>query len=133
MSFTLTALSQPVASNEGLKHAVLQSLLNHAQAKSNDTIDDGHHRQGWWGKDFNRAIGSRSWLLARSKNTDETRKKLKRYTEQALLWLVDEKLVESIDVSIENHGDRVDVVVEATGQASATYSAFLTFNFMRQS
>lgn len=116
MSFALSALSAPIASKDGLNHAVLQSLLNFATAKKTDEIEQGHHRQGWWA---GQTVGARSWTMARSKNTQEVRAKLKRFTEQALQWLIDEGYAKSIKVEIENQGTWVNrlVIIELSSTA----------------
>jgi phage gp46-like protein len=111
MSFNLTALSSPINSADGLNHAVLQSLLNFATAKSNDTIDDGHHRQGWWASDKVKAIGSREWTLSRAKNTSETRIKLKRLSEHALQWLIKEGYATAVSVEIIDHQSWVERLI----------------------
>lgn len=118
MSFTLSALSASIASKDGLNHAVLQSLLNFATAKKTDELDAGHHRQGWWA---GQNVGARSWTLARSKNTPEVRTKLKRFTEQALQWLIDEGYAKSVKVEIDNQGAWVNRVVTIELSATALF------------
>jgi len=97
--FQLTALTEPLKSAVGLEHAVLQSLLNWAKAQKNDPVDEGQDKQGWWGSEYITAVGCRDWTLARSKQTTDTLNRAKRHTEQALQWLIDEKIAKSIEVT----------------------------------
>jgi phage gp46-like protein len=111
--FQLAALTEPIKSAEGLKHAVLQSLLNWAKAQKNDPLDEGQDKQGWWGGEFVQGVGCRDWTLARSKQTADTLNRAKRHTEQALQWLIDKKVVKSIEVTTyfeEGHLLRLMVV-----------------------
>jgi phage gp46-like protein len=57
-----------------------------------DTVAVIGRRRGWIGDALDaqgRRIGSRLWLLARSKQTEETRLRAIAYTEEALAWLTD--------------------------------------------
>ena len=112
--FKLSALSEPVTSNTGLEHAVLQSLLNWAKAQKNDPLDEGQGKQGWWASEFVQAVGCRYWTLARAKQTTDTLNRAKRYTTLALQWLLDEKIVSSIDINIFYEGERLIRVIDIT-------------------
>ena len=112
--FQLTALTQPINSQEGFKHAVLQSLLNFEKAQKNDPLDEGQDKQGWWAAELVQAVGSRDWTLARSKNTPDTASRAKRYTELALQWLIDNNTVKKIEVSISFKAERLTRVIEFT-------------------
>ncbi|WP_022940105.1 phage GP46 family protein [Psychromonas hadalis] len=112
--FQLSALTEPVSSENGLKHAVLQSLLNWEKAQNNDPLDEDQDKQGWWASEFVQAVGCRDWTLARAKQTPDTLNRAKRYTEQALQWLIDEKVATQIDVNVSFKGDRLNRVIEFT-------------------
>jgi phage gp46-like protein len=81
--------------------AVLISLFTDAQADSDDIIPDGSNDpRGWWGdlgEDV--GIGSKIWLLSRSKQTEEVRVKAETYLAAALQWLVDDQIAASISVA----------------------------------
>jgi len=98
-NFNLKALTEPLKSESGLKHAVLQSLLNFGKAQINDEIESGQDKQGWWGTEFKPDISCRDWTLARAKNTNDTLIKSKRFTEQSLQWLIDNNTAKTIDVT----------------------------------
>jgi phage gp46-like protein len=62
-------------------------------------------RRGWWADEFAAVegdrIGSRLWLLDRSKRTNETVLRAKQYVREALAWMLEDKVVASIDVDVD--------------------------------
>ena len=112
--FQLAALTEQVKSTVGLEHAVLQSLLNWAKAQKNDPIDVGQDKQGWWGGEFVDGVGCRDWTLARSKRTTDTLNRAKRHTEQALQWLIDKKITQSIEVTAYFEGEKLMRIMNVT-------------------
>ena len=100
--FTLRAISAPLATLEGLKHAVLQSVLNHGSATANDQARMGNkQRGGCWHDAYVPAVGSRDWTLEREKLTDQTLIRAKRFYEDALQWLVDNGHAASFEVEVK--------------------------------
>lgn len=62
---------------------------------------------GWWADSYNDdepPIGSKLWLLSREVLTDSTLKLAREYAEDALQWLVDDHVAESVSVSAERGG-----------------------------
>lgn len=112
--FKLSAISEPITSEVGLEHAVLQSLLNWSKAQANDPIDEDQNKQGWWGSEFVKAVGCRDWTLARSKRTGDTLSRAKRYTEKALQWLIDESIVKTITVTAAYEGEKLKRTIDIT-------------------
>lgn len=112
--FKLSALTDPLSNPNGLEHAVLQSLLNWGKAQKNDPLDADQDKQGWWAHEFVNAVGCRDWTLARAKQTPDTLNRAKRYTEQALQWLLDEKIAINIDVQTSFEGSRLIRVIDIT-------------------
>lgn len=99
--FNVTALTAPLTSIDGLTHAVLQSVLNHAPSTQNDRARmKSDERGGCWNEDYVRAIGSRDWTLVREKNTSQTLIRVQRFYEDALAWLVDDGHVRSVRVEV---------------------------------
>ncbi|PZO17624.1 MAG: hypothetical protein DCF26_09350 [Burkholderiales bacterium] len=92
---------------EPLVRAVLISLFTWRRANADDDLP-AETRQGWWGDTFpvepNDRIGSRLWLLARSKLTEDTARRAREYAEEALQWLVDDGVVARIEVEAERQG-----------------------------
>ena len=76
-----------VLHDNGLRTAIIISLFTHRLAEPDDEIPDGStNRRGYW----NGAIGSRLWLLNRSKQTLNTLLRAKEYEEEAVQWLIDD-------------------------------------------
>jgi len=106
---------------EGLSTAVLLSLFIDRRADSSDPLDDPNDLRGWWGDRLDAdtngdQIGSRLWLLDRSKTTQETINNCKIYAEEALQWMLDDGVCADINVTVERYGnagnDRLALKVE---------------------
>lgn len=86
-----------------LETATLISLFTDRIADAGDAIKDGTgDPRGWWGdlgEDV--PIGSRLWLLDRSKQTQEVLNNARDYALEALQWMLDDQVVASIDVQTE--------------------------------
>lgn len=87
----------------GIQTAVLISVFTDRRAASDDAISDGTgDPRGWWGDDDpSYPIGSRLWLLARAKQTNETLQRAKDYLIEALRWLLDDGAAARIDVKVQ--------------------------------
>ncbi|TCK43977.1 phage gp46-like protein [Paraburkholderia sp. BL8N3] len=88
---------------DDLPTSVLLSLFTDRIANGDDPIPDGTgDPRGWWGDiEEDRPIGSRLWLLDRSKQTQEVLNDARDYIIEALQWLVDDGVVASMDVQTE--------------------------------
>jgi len=90
----------------GLTNLVLASLFTDKRAFPDDEIPDGTtKRRGWWGDTVSDTeddtIGSRLWLLSRSKTTNDVLNKAKGFIDEALEWMVEDGLVAEIEVTTE--------------------------------
>ena len=83
-TFDWTHAGGALASGDDLATAVILSLFTDRQANADDVVLDAS-RRGWWGDP---TMGSRLWLLERSKRTDETARLAQEYALEALDWLV---------------------------------------------
>jgi phage gp46-like protein len=84
-----------IIAGDDLRTAVLISLFTDREAETDDVIPDGTtDPRGWWAQ----AIGSRIWLLYRSKQTAETLRNARDYASEALQWLLDAGIAARIDV-----------------------------------
>ena len=102
--FSLNALTTPIDSIEGLRHAVLQSIYNCAPSTQNDKARMlSNERGGCWSDDYVLNVGSRHWTLKREKLTEQTTKRMKKIYLDALRWLVEQKHVKHIDVTIQKY------------------------------
>lgn len=103
-----------LVADAGLRTAVLISLFSDALARPDDEIPDGtDDRRGWWGDtpvegETADPIGSRLWLLARAKRTEETRRRAESYARDALVWMLTDGVAAAVDVSATWAGDRED-------------------------
>ena len=99
--------------DDGLETAVLMSLFTDRRAEDDDELPDPNStdKRGWWGdlvSDINNdKIGSRQWLLERSKTIDEVLENIKLYAEEALQWMIDDDVVANIEIESERNGDKL--------------------------
>jgi phage gp46-like protein len=84
--------SNDLVSDEGLETAVLISLFT-------DRRWGG--QRGWWADSLSDEdeIGSKLWLLARSKRQEPVLARAEEYVREALRWLVDDRVASQVDVS----------------------------------
>lgn len=118
--FNLKALTAEIDSSTGIEHAVLQSLLNWSKAQVNDPLESNQSKQGWWANEFLSGVGCRDWTLARSKQTNETLKRAKHYTEQALEWLISQKMATKIMVEVGFANERLVRIIKITLKDQST-------------
>ena len=89
---------------DDLSRAVLISLFTWRRANPDDDLPNSV-KYGWWGDTFsvtqNDKIGSRLWLLSRNKLTTETISKTEEYASEALDWLTEDKVADSVQVTAE--------------------------------
>ncbi|MEI6896252.1 MAG: phage GP46 family protein [Psychromonas sp.] len=98
--FNFDALTAPLDTEAGLTHAVLQSVLNHADSTKNDRARmENDDLGGCWSDEFVEGVGSRDWTLQREKLTEQTLLSASRFYEEALQWLIDESVVKALSVS----------------------------------
>lgn len=102
---------------EGLETSVLLSIFTDRRADIGDNIDDLNDKRGWWGDltlPGNDKIGSKMWLLDRSKLTRETATLAEGYLFQCLKWMIEDNVAAKIVVSAE---------IKATGHTKDTIAA----------
>ena len=125
-----------LARDDGLRTAVLISLFTDALARPDDEIPDGtDDRRGWWGNlplagEPADPIGSRLWLLARAKRTEETRRRAQTYAQDALAWMVADGVAAAVTVTAEWAGDRGDhlqlhIVIDRRSGGRTAREAFM--------
>ncbi|WP_321865731.1 phage GP46 family protein [Paraburkholderia tropica] len=92
-----------LVTGDDLQSAVLVSLFTDRLANNDDSIPDGTgDPRGWWGDiGEDKPIGSRLWLLDRSKQTQEVLSNARDYIIEALQWLVDDGVIASMDVQTQ--------------------------------
>lgn len=112
-----------IITDDTLYTVVTTSLFTDRLALPDDEIPDGsNNRRGWWADPYDEEetflIGSRWWLLDRSKTTQEALNKAKQYTEEALAWLITKGVAQAIEVFVERQGEWAVVRVEITKPGS---------------
>lgn len=91
----------------GLETAVMMSLFTDRRASDDDTLPDPNNpdKRGWWGDQItdydNEQIGSRLWLLERSKTTSEVISLARFYIEEALQWMLEDGVAAAVNVTTE--------------------------------
>jgi len=122
-----TVVPGDLASDDDLETAVLISLFTDRLAHTDDNIDQSN-RRGWWGDtDADYQIGSRLYLIRRTKLTTETAKNAKIYATEALQWLIDDGIVSDITVQTQIvFPSRLYLAISYTkpGQITATTQKF---------
>ena len=95
-----------IAIDPGLRTAVLLSLMLDRRAEDDDVLpsDDGD-RRGWWADELAAVegdlVGSRLWLLDRSKRREDIVRRADEMVREALAWMLEDRVAASLDVEIE--------------------------------
>lgn len=101
----LSLLGVDLATDDGLRTAVIMSLFTDARARADDPLPDDEARRGWWGDSLDAQgephIGSRLWLLSREKQLAKVLERARGYVEEALAWLVTDGVAKSVTVTVE--------------------------------
>lgn len=83
-----------------LSTAIYLSLFTDRRANTDDVIPDGTDPRGWWGDAIaGEYMGSRLWLLERSRNVAETLRLTEDYAKEALKWLITDGIVKSFTIA----------------------------------
>ena len=91
------------ANDHDIKTALLISLFTDRRAENDDPLPSKDStRRGWWGDAFmSRRIGSRLWLLSREKKLNSILIRAKEYATEAVQWMIEDKIAESVAVETE--------------------------------
>lgn len=99
---TITISGNDLVRDPGLETAVMVSLFTDKRADpSIDTLPDNTQDfRGYWGDSFNEeSLGSKLWLLYRSKTTPDINEKVNQRAKESLQWLINDGAVKEISVS----------------------------------
>jgi phage gp46-like protein len=92
-----------LVSGRDLETAAVISLFTDRLAEPGDRLPDASDsdRRGWWADwDYEGGpIGSRMWLLSREKQTEDVRLRAEDYCREALQWMLDDDVADSIVVA----------------------------------
>lgn len=94
-----------LATDEGLRTAIVLSLFTDRRAEADDELPAGEtDRRGWWGDELadieGDRIGSRLWLLSRRKILPATLVEARQMAEESLAWLVEDGIAARIEVEV---------------------------------
>lgn len=136
----LSLIDSDLASDRGLMTAVLLSLFTDRRAETDDKPPSGddRDRRGWWADQFadveGDRIGSRLWLLDRAKSTNETKLRATEYVREALAWMIEDRVVSSIDVVIEvtKRDLLIAIGLQRPGRDPVTFRFAHTWNHLQE-
>lgn len=98
----LSVAGADLLAEDTLATSVMLSLLADRTAQPHE-VEAGGDRRGWWADAFAEtdgdAFGSRLWVLARAKQLPQSVERARAYIREALQWLVDDGLVQSLEVT----------------------------------
>lgn len=100
--------------DDGLENYVLISLSTNQRALNTDTLPaDSNDKQGWWGDIFEPSykIGSRLWLRQRYKIGNALLTDVKQDVQDALQWMIDDLIFDSIEVTVARNPQRSDEIL----------------------
>jgi len=114
----------------GLETSIAISLLTWRRATKDDSPPDGMNLLGFWGDTYpdvpGDLIGSRLWLMAGKKINQESLTLAVDLTREALQWLIDDGVAESIEpVATRGTDDKLQIgawIKKPTELASKWYS-----------
>lgn len=105
LNFDLVVDSDDLKTDEGLRTSVIVSLFTDRRVTPEEVPAEETSRRGWWADQFSEIegdqIGSKLWLLRREKQTEQTRKRAQEYAEEALSWMLEDNLAQSVTVEAE--------------------------------
>jgi phage gp46-like protein len=90
-----------LAIDRGLSSAVLLSIFVDRRATADDLIPPEEDPRGWPLEPADDRWGSKFWLLERAKATTENLALARASALEALAWLVEDEIAESVDVRVE--------------------------------
>lgn len=101
----------------GLETAVVISLFTDKRVTEEQLPSFQTDRRGWWGDMIpvteDDQIGSRLWTLGREKILNETLRLHEDYAEEALQWMIEDGVAQSISVEA-NYNEKFYLVLEIT-------------------
>ena len=110
--FVFSTVTNDLETDDGLATAVLISWFTDQRADDEDEIPNANNDQefidkrGWWGDLINPVvegdeIGSKLWLLDRSKTTQENLTFAEDYGTSALQWMIEDGVIKDLTVTAE--------------------------------
>jgi len=112
--------------DKGLRTAVLISLFTDRLADDTDVLPDNTGiRRGWWADG---ELGSRLWLLFRTKLTTDTPAKIEQFSREALDWMIIDGVAKDVIVTAERTDIyRIDWLIEIVKPGEKDSTTFKFF------
>ena len=123
-----------IQTDDTFETSVIISLFTRRRALPDDVLPEPFsHREGWWADSYpdvdGDLIGSRLWLLSRSKTTQTVVNDAAVYAQEALQWYLDDGIADSVDVEVERHAEGVlafKPMITRTSDPSTRWERFWT-------
>lgn len=104
-----------IDADDGLQTAVLISLFSDARATQEmlDQIDNDGDLRGFWGDITipGDSTGSLLWTIKRAKQLTSTLAKARGFCQEALRWMIDDKIAEKVEVFTSYLGPASGVMI----------------------
>jgi len=127
--------TQSLETDESLQTRVLISLLTWTSADPDDPVPDSTDLKGWWGDSYTdvkgRKLGSKLWIVQTMPATQETLQLARKYAEEALQWMIDDGLADSITVDELEIQERAGGVKVLAGRIGIQRPGNLALAFVR--
>jgi phage gp46-like protein len=106
--YDVAIVNGDLEADHGLDTAVVISLFSDRRVPDGEAKPEHtRNRRGWWADETlpdSDQIGSLLWLLQREKITNEMIKRAKNYAEDALAWMINDGVAESVSCAITREG-----------------------------
>lgn len=122
-SFDIRIEDGDIVGDDTLYTALAMSLFTDRRANADDPLPyPNADRRGWWADAYadvqGDLMGSRLWLLNRAKLTQDTLNRAEEYCEEALQWLVEDKVATSVSAActvLPANENWMQIVIAVTG------------------
>ena len=105
--------------HDELVSAILISLFTDARATDEEfeQVKDWElSKRGYWADQLDGvSTGSKLWLLKRAPKDQDTLERAQSYTQDALIWLVEDNLAQSLDVKTSYEQDDLLIAISLNG------------------
>ncbi|MBE9542506.1 MAG: phage GP46 family protein [Proteobacteria bacterium] len=127
--FDINILNGDLETDNGLETAVAISVFTDKRVTDEELPDLEESKRGWWGDMYPEVdqdkIGSRLWTLEREKKLVETLRLSEDYTREALDWMLEDSIADSVDV-VSNYDDNnflnIDIKISRPEQDDSRFS-----------
>lgn len=131
INLQLTDDGSTLKRDDGLETAVLLSLFTDRRVAQSEVPDGDESKRGWWGDLVSDIpgdqIGSKLWILERSKLLNATAQATQTRAEQALAWMIEDGVAESVGVVVTIDGQVMNIKVSIKKPDDAANSLFSMF------